>query len=157
MNKFGITLEKITIDTLDIVQEMFRSNPEYCQFVYNGHLPSISELQDEFCGETLSFFVKADETYIGLIDYLERNEKDGYPWLGLLMIHGDYHGYGYGSNTYYYFEEQMKQLEKTAIRLGVIEENIRAKSFWESVGFSFFAKKNSNKNIIVDCYQKNLS
>lgn len=151
-----IVFEKITADTVEIVQEMFRSNDEYCKLEYGGDVPSLSMLTEEFCGVTSSYFVKADETYIGIIDYMENNPNDGFPWLGFLMIHGDYQGYGYGTNAYFLFEEKMKKLGKVAIRLGVMKENTSAKHFWEELGFSFFEEKESNKKIIVDCYEKKL-
>lgn len=155
-NQFGLTFEKITVDQLEIAQEMFRSNSDYCMLEYDGRIPSLEELTKEFCGDTASFFIKADETYIGIIDYLERNTSDGYPWLGFLMIHGDYQGYGYGSNAYFCFEEHMKQLGESTLCLGVIKENTRGKSFWESLGFSFYDEKMSNKNVVVYCYKKDI-
>ena len=79
-----ITFEKVTVENESVVKEMFKSH-------------SLGEKQ--YC-------VKVDDTYIGVIDYSVQEER---AVLSQLIIHFDYQGYGYGTNTYFTFEEMMKQ------------------------------------------------
>lgn len=151
-----LTFERIVKENLYIIEEMYRSNPNYCEYENNGELPNVAQLEEEFIQSENSYFLKADDTYVGIIDYLENNKKDNCPWLGLLMIHGDYQGYGYGTTAYIQFEEIVRELEKSVLRLGVIKENTKAKKFWELNGYEFFEEKMSNKGIVVDCYEKKL-
>ncbi|CEY40975.1 Uncharacterised protein [Streptococcus pneumoniae] len=51
---------------------------------------SLGEKKVQYC-------VKVDDTYIGVIDYSVQEER---AVLSQLIIHFDYQGYGYGTNTY---------------------------------------------------------
>lgn len=134
----SILLEEITKKTLYIALEIVNSNPAY-NFLENGQeMRSEANMTDEFLNEkATSMFVKLDDTYIGVIDYIMENPKDQHPWLGLLIIHHDYQGYGFGRQTYFLYEEIMRKKGVPSIRLGVLKENHRALQFWESLGFHF--------------------
>ena len=77
--------------------------------------------------------MKVDDTYIGVIDYSVQEEL---AVLSQLIIHFDYQGYGYGTNTYFTFEEMMKQRNVKEIK--VLQEKLteKAKFFIESFGFA---------------------
>ncbi|MBO9129332.1 GNAT family N-acetyltransferase [Bacillus sp. 165] len=151
--------EAVTEGHLDIVKEMVNSNREY-NLLENGEpIRTDEELKEEFLhsdSDRVTYFIKADDTYIGLLDYMEHNERDGYPWLGLLMIHHDYQGYGYGTNAYYALEAILKEKGKTALRLGVLPTNEKAHAFWKSIGFTCYTQKETTKGILVDCMEKAL-
>ncbi|MEE2016078.1 GNAT family N-acetyltransferase, partial [Bacillus thuringiensis] len=53
-----------------------------------------------------------------------------------LIIHFDYQGYGYGTNTYFTFEEMMKQRNVKEIKVLQEELTEKAHSFIESFGFT---------------------
>ncbi len=55
--------------------------------------------------------------------------------LSQLIIHFDYQGYGYGTNTYFTFEEMMKQRNVKEIKV-LQKLTEKAKSFIESFGFT---------------------
>ncbi|MGL4522520.1 MAG: GNAT family N-acetyltransferase, partial [Bacilli bacterium] len=99
-------------------------------------------------------YIKLDDTYIGLINYTKEAPTDGYPWLGLLLIHGDYQGYGYGTNAYFHFQEQLKQQGITTLHLGVLETNTRARTFWEQIGFNWIRKGTTGNALQVDVFEK---
>ncbi|WP_416826036.1 GNAT family N-acetyltransferase [Ectobacillus polymachus] len=151
------TLEPITKSTLYIIKEIVNSNMYYNECENGRPMRTDDELSEEFNyvnPERKTYFIKADDTYIGLVDYLENNEKDGYPWLGLLMIHGDYHHFGYGTNAYYFIEEMLIKQGKSKLRLGIFKNNNIAKSFWTKMGYTYYETKCLNKGIVVDCYEK---
>lgn len=155
-----LTLEPVTEEQLYIIREIVNSNPEYNILENGSAARTDEELREEFFhgdSNRHTYFLKADDTYVGLAEYMKHNERDGCPWLGLLMIHGDYRGYGYGTNAYFTLEQTLKEQGTTKLRLAVIEQNQKAKAFWENIGFSFFVKKESTKGIMVDCYEKTLT
>ncbi|MFP3378496.1 GNAT family N-acetyltransferase [Bacillus sp. SIMBA_069] len=108
-----ITFEKVTVDNESVVKEMFRSH-------------SLTENQVQYC-------VKVDDTYIGVIDYSVQEES---VVLSQLIIHFDYQSYGYGTNTYFTFEEMMKQRGVKEIKVLQKELTEQAKTFIESFGFN---------------------
>ncbi|MEC1525307.1 GNAT family N-acetyltransferase [Neobacillus niacini] len=152
----SVQFEEITKETLYIALEMINSNPEY-NLVENGiALRELADIKEEFLNqETISVFIKLDETYIGVMDYLLENPKDQSPWLGLLMIHRDYQGFGFGAQAYALYESEMHNRGLKCVRLGVIKENVKAKQFWESLGFLNIktAFNENGKEILV--FEKN--
>jgi GNAT superfamily N-acetyltransferase len=152
----SISFETITEETLYIALEIVNSNPEFNLRGYNKELRSVEELRLELLNDnTISAFIKLDDTYIGIIDYLPSNPKDNCPWLGLLLIHSDYQGYGFGSFAYTLFETEF--LKSDVIRIGVLKENVNARSFWEEKGFIYYQTVITDRGKEVDCFEKKLS
>ncbi|MFC3885896.1 GNAT family N-acetyltransferase [Bacillus songklensis] len=151
-----ISFEPITEETLYIAHELLNSNMEYNRLENGEETRTMEVTRKEYMNEeTISLFIKADDTYIGFIDYMLKNPKDGYPWIGSFMIHSDYHGYGYGTQAYLMFEQQMLDQGISALRLGVLQQNPRARVFWERLGFEHYTTKPLGKNQ-VGCFEKKL-
>lgn len=130
--------EEITKETLYIALEIIHSNPEFNMLENGSERRNLSDMEEEFMKpDSISVFVKLDDTYIGVLDYLMENPKDQYPWLGLLMIHGDYQGYGFGSQAYALYENEMRNRGVKHVRIGVLKDNEKAISFWEALGFLY--------------------
>ncbi|MGG3468941.1 GNAT family N-acetyltransferase [Neobacillus pocheonensis] len=147
--------EEVTKDTLYIALEMINSNPEYNVFENGLETREITDLEEEFLNHTtISAFIKLDDTYIGIIDYLLENPNDQFPWLGLLMIHGDYQGYGFGAQAYALYEKEMQKRGFDRVRIGVLKENKRAQQFWESLGFVYYKTTSSKNESGIFCYEK---
>jgi RimJ/RimL family protein N-acetyltransferase len=152
-----IIFEEITDKKLTIVQEIVHSNNSYNLLENGRETRTTEELREEFLNsKTKSMFIKLDNSYIGVIDYLDENPKDGFPWLGLLMIHKDQQGKGYAKQAYAKYECELLHTGKSAVRLGVLKGNSKAKQFWESVGFTYYESKPFKDNKEVDCYQKEI-
>ncbi|MGM9923236.1 MAG: GNAT family N-acetyltransferase [Bacillus sp. (in: firmicutes)] len=151
-----ITFEPITEETLYIAKEIVNSNKEY-NLLENGKAErSDTEIREEFLnGKSTSVFIKADDTYIGVADYLLRNPKDGLTWIGLFMIHQDYHGFCYGTMAYLSFEEMIAKESTGTLRLAVLRNNQRAHTFWERLGYSIYGQSEVKENL-VDCFEKTL-
>lgn len=148
-----IEFQPITEDLLEFVLEILNSNSHY-NILENGNpLRSIEEARSEFLNEaTDSYLIIYENKYIGIIDFLKNNPNDNCPWIGLLMIHGDYHSMGYGKKAYISFEKKLRQQNFSKIRVGILQENISAKKYWTSLGFKFY--KNSQwQEKIVDCFE----
>ena len=81
----------ITEDLLEIVLEILNSNPHYNILANGNPSRTIEEVRKEFINQiSESYLIKLDDKYIGIIDFLANNPNDNHPWIGLLMIHGDY-------------------------------------------------------------------
>jgi RimJ/RimL family protein N-acetyltransferase len=152
----SVQFEEITKETLYIALEIINSNPHY-NIIENGIAKrELVEMEEEFLNpETTSVFIKLDDTYIGVMDYLMENPKDQCPWLGLLMIHGDYQGYGFGTQAFALYESEMLKRGLNRIRIGVIKENVKAKQFWESLGCSYIKTALSENGKEIFIYEKN--
>jgi GNAT superfamily N-acetyltransferase len=152
----SVHFEEITKETLYIALEMINSNPDY-NLVENGNpLRELADIEEEFLNtDTFSVLIKLDDTYIGVIDYLMENPKDQCPWLGLLLIHGDYQGFGFGAQAYARYESEMRNRGLQHVRLGVIRENVKVKQFWESLGFLYIKTALSENGKEIFVYEKN--
>ncbi|WP_299094430.1 N-acetyltransferase [uncultured Metabacillus sp.] len=150
-----ITFEAITGTKLSIVKEIVDSNKCY-NLLENGRgTRSLEELKGEFLNSsTQSVFIKCGSSYIGVIDFLDNNPKDGFPWIGLLMIHKDFQGKGYAKQAYKEYEKKLLLNGISAIRLGVLIGNERAKNFWESMGFVYVETKAYKEKREVVVYEK---
>jgi RimJ/RimL family protein N-acetyltransferase len=152
----SVHFEEITKETLYIALEIINSNPYYNVAENGRDQRELAEIEEEFLNPmTTSVLIKLDDTYIGVMDYLMENPKDQWPWLGLLMIHGDYQGFGFGTQAYALYESDMRKRGLKRIRIGVIKENVKAKHFWELLGFLYIktALCENGKEILV--YEKN--
>lgn len=148
--------QSITEDLLDIVLEIINSNTHY-NILENG-VPSrtIEEVKNEFLNQNIeSYLIFLENKYIGIIDFLKNNPNDNCPWIGLLMIHREYHCKGYGKMAYNLFEEKLKQQSFSKVRIGILQENKIAKEFWTSLGFKFYAYKQW-KDKTIECFEKQL-
>lgn len=84
----------------------------------------------------LGIYLKETGEAVGMAGYLAENPSDGYPWLGLLMIHADHQRQGLGSEAYAHLAAYFAgELGWTALRLGVLRDNAPARTFWDRLGF----------------------
>ncbi|MEI4828039.1 GNAT family N-acetyltransferase [Bacillus sp. FJAT-53711] len=107
-----LTFEKVINETGLVIEEMFSSHD----------LPA----------QDVAYCIKADDTYVGIIDYTVQQSK---AILSYLLIHHDYEGYGYGTNAYYTFEEIVKRDHVKEIEITLIDKNERVIAFFEQFGF----------------------
>ena len=153
----SIKFEEITKETLYIALEMINSNPQYNLMENKNNSRSLTDMEKEFLNpNTTSAFIKLDDTYIGVIDYMLENPKDSFPWLGLLMIHIDYQGFGFGKQAYQHYESLMKKQGLDKVRIGVMQENTTAKHFWESLGFVYYITFKDQNGSGILCYEKQI-
>jgi RimJ/RimL family protein N-acetyltransferase len=151
----SVHFEEITKETLYIALEIVNSNPEYNVFENGNSTRALSDIEGEFLNtNTTCAFIKLDDTYIGVIDYLMENPNDLYPWLGLLMIHRDYQGYGFGAQAYALYEKEMQKRGLERVRIGVLKENTKANHFWASLGFLYIKTASWQNGKEIICYEK---
>ncbi|XQY91755.1 GNAT family N-acetyltransferase [Metabacillus sp. HB246100] len=150
-------LEEVKEEHLACVKEIVNSNGEYNQLENDQERRTDKEIREEFFNHfSRSFLIKYGEKSIGVIDSLDLNPKDGYPWLGLLMLKKDEQGKGYAKKAYKQYEDRVKQSGQKAIRLAVLTQNDHAKAFWQSLGYEYYETKPHQHNREVDCFEKTL-
>ncbi len=149
-----ITFERITENLLKTALEIINSNQHYNTMENGQPFRPIKDVRKDLLNPvTESFLIMMNEKPAGVLDFMRNNPEDDTPWLGLLMIHGDYQGLGWGRQAYLAFENRLKRQHFHRIRLGVLQKNERAKRFWESLGFSRYGETEWEGKA-VDCYEK---
>ncbi|MFE7061390.1 GNAT family N-acetyltransferase [Sutcliffiella sp. NPDC057660] len=81
------------------------------------------------------YLLKWKGKHIGIIDFTMYNPKDGFPWLGLLLIHKSFEGQGLAKEAYQHYEKLMTNRRVSAVRLGCYKDNNRGLDFWGRLGF----------------------
>ncbi len=148
--------EPITEKSIELALEIINSNPAYNLLENGNPLRSLEEVKKEFLNTfSDSYFIKQENMNIGIIDFLKNNPKDNHPWIGLLMIKGDYHSFGYGKKAYAFFEKKLKQEKFNDVRIGVLQNNLKAIEFWKSLGFIFYGNSEWQGKVVY-CFEKQL-
>lgn len=83
----------------------------------------------------LVYWDKSTGDAVGVLSLLARNPRDGRPWLGLLMVHGERQGRGLGREMAKGALRHAASLRWASLRLGVLASNPGALRFWTSLGF----------------------
>jgi ribosomal protein S18 acetylase RimI-like enzyme len=148
--------EPITENSIEIALEIVNSNPTYNILENGTPLRSLNEVNSEFLNTfSVSYLIKQKNRNIGIIDFLKKNPRDNHPWIGLLMIKGDYHSLGYGKKAYASFEEKLKQQQFNNIHIGVLQNNLKAIEFWKSLGFKFYGNSEWQGKVVY-CFEKQI-
>ncbi|MDR6881476.1 GNAT family N-acetyltransferase [Bacillus sp. 3255] len=157
MLKHDLVLVPASPAILEDIYRIVNSNSAY-NILENGNpARTYEELEEELnaAGQG-SLLIQLDGRSVGILQYIVHNPKDGYPWLGLLMIHQEMKAKGLGKAAFAEFAGLLITQGKHAVRIGVIPENEAAKSFWLSLGFQYYESKMSTIGKVVDCYEKSL-
>ncbi|MGB8954968.1 MAG: GNAT family N-acetyltransferase [Tumebacillaceae bacterium] len=151
-----LTLTPITEDSLPIALNIINSNPEYNQLENGQKSRTLDEIRADLLNDkTESLLIHAEDEPIGVLVFLMENPADGYPWLGLLIIDSGAKRKGFGKTAYQQYEQLMRDRGVTAVRLGVLQENHGARTFWEALGFVYYTTKRAGENE-VNCFEKQL-
>ncbi|MCA0972069.1 GNAT family N-acetyltransferase [Halobacillus litoralis] len=149
--------ERITEENIHMAHQLYNANPAY-NLLENGQATrTLEKVRGEFLDEkaTESYIAYEAEDPVGLVDFLPRNPKDGYPWIGLMMVDQNHHGKGIGSAMYQSFESLLKERGFTSVRLAVLVNNERGHAFWERMGFTYYGMSQVEENEVT-CLEKEL-
>jgi len=125
------------------VVDLYRSNPEYCRSAGEYDPEDIradrveADLREEAGTEGGQVLLARDEKgrLVGLVCLLDRHPADGLPWIGLLMVHGDFRRKGVGRLLVELVERRFGGEGRDGVRLAVLENNPAALAFWSSLGW----------------------
>ena len=122
--------------------DVFYSNKAYYQLT-NGQ-----DATEEECLQTIAYCPKGFDKHsvfckgilqsgkaVAVLAYLEGYPDKSILWLGLLLVHADFHGQGVGSAIVDAFIASATGRFQ-AIRLSVEKSNVAAIKLWRKVGFS---------------------
>jgi ribosomal protein S18 acetylase RimI-like enzyme len=137
----SLTPLRLVPDEVALVVDLYESNPEYGDSSGEYAPGQVSaewveaELREDVAtGSDVLLAREADGNVVGLVSIL-RQHRDGHPWIGLLIVHGDQHGRGHGRVMVDLVEQNLRAEDRPGIRLAVLENNPKAFAFWTSLGW----------------------
>ena len=131
------------------LQSLFAACPDYFHLVYGepaglataeeelGGLPPGKSLEDKF----FLGLLQPDDALVGVIDLVRDYPTPGTWYLGLLLLHPALRGLGHGQAIHAGIRKWVHAQGGRAIRLGVLEHNVKALAFWERLGYREVARK----------------
>jgi GNAT superfamily N-acetyltransferase len=125
------------------VVDLYASNPEYCRAAGEYDPENVradrveADLREEAGTDGCDVLLARDAQgqLVGLLCLLDRHPTDGYPWIGLLLVHGSLHRKGIGRLMVDLVEDQFRSKHRNGIRLAVLENNPSALTFWSSLSW----------------------
>ncbi|MFC5185286.1 GNAT family N-acetyltransferase [Actinomadura harenae] len=139
-----ISLMPVTFGEAEIsaLHGVFASNADYWR--YSGDLDP-----DAVTREAVAEMVRAEAdvdghealaardehgVLVGYVELLLHHPRDGYPWIGFLLVHGGHRRRGLGRAIVSAVEARLRERGATAVGLGVLENNPEAFAFWTALG-----------------------
>jgi RimJ/RimL family protein N-acetyltransferase len=120
---------------------VFLSNPEYLGWAEGGEYDRDKLEQDwksaasEPGRHMLALRESRTGELIGVIEYLEHNERDGHPWVGLIMVHSSRQRQGFAAEAMRAVADQIHMNWASPLRLAVISENEAGMRLALALGF----------------------
>ncbi|TYP72731.1 GNAT family N-acetyltransferase [Paenibacillus methanolicus] len=155
------TLVRSGLDHIAEERGIMNSDPYYNRVSKDKELLTDPEIEEELrqaaiIGAERYLARDAAGTFVGILDFLMRNPRDGYPWLGLLLVRKEEQGRGIGEALLSQYETLMRERGVQAYRLGAIVENEPARRFWTKQGCveTGPARLPDGKDIVI--YEKRL-
>ncbi|WP_406096588.1 GNAT family N-acetyltransferase [Streptomyces sp. NBC_01013] len=134
---------RFSAEELTEVVDLYAGNPEYWRAAGEHDPEHIdadrveADLREEAGTEGCEVLLARDREghLVGLLCLLDRHPTDGYPWIGLLMVHRRFHRKGVGRMLADLLEERFRGEGRHGVRLAVLENNPAALGFWTSLGW----------------------
>ncbi|WP_331755647.1 GNAT family N-acetyltransferase [Streptomyces sp. NBC_01643] len=125
------------------VVDLYASNPKYCRAAGEYDPENVradrveADLREEAGTNGCDVLLARDAQgqIVGLLCLLDCHPTDGYPWIGLLLVHGSLHRKGIGRLLVDLVEDQFRSKHRNGIRLAVLENNPSALTFWSSLSW----------------------
>ena len=141
-----LRLEPLSEQDLPAVLEIFLSNPRYLAWTEGGEY-DLERLQldwhvaeQEPARHMLGLREKETGVLLGSLEYLELNERDGHPWIGLIIVGGSRQREGFAAEAMSAVMERLFLGWATPVRLGVIADNDPGMRLALSLGFTPYGR-----------------
>jgi RimJ/RimL family protein N-acetyltransferase len=141
-----LRLEGVREQDLPDVLEVFDSNPEYREWTEGGDY-DIAKLQRDWHvaqitpgREMLALRDRDSGEVAGVVEYLERNDHDGHPWIGLIMVRADRQRAGLAGEAMEAVCSRLADNWLSPVRLGVIDRNTAGLGLAISLGFEQYGE-----------------
>lgn len=145
MPPLTLTLTPFTFtpDELAEVVDVYETNPVYFRAAGDYDPDHIvpaeveADLREEVAEAGSDVLIARDDSgkAVGVLCLLDRHPKDGYPWIGLLLVHGHHHREGLGRHLVDLVEQRFRTAGHDGLRLAVLENNPSALAFWTALGW----------------------
>jgi RimJ/RimL family protein N-acetyltransferase len=125
---------------------VFLSNPEYLGWAEGGDYDRAKLEQDwqaaasEPGRHMLALREARTGELIGVVEYLEHNERDGHPWVGLIMIDSSRQREGFAAEAMRAVADQIHLNWASPLRLAVISENEAGLRLALALGFKHYGE-----------------
>ncbi|MDQ0350949.1 GNAT superfamily N-acetyltransferase [Alkalibacillus filiformis] len=140
-----LTFVESHMDQVRIEKKIFNSNPEYNYIAFDKrHLEDndiLSQYEETAELKTNRYLISLDETPIGIIEYGMFSPRAHKPWLSLLLIDKEYQGLGYAKESYFLYENLMRDKGVKSIQIAVHAKNKNALDFWVPLGFEKYDER----------------
>lgn len=136
-----LRLDSVREQDLPGVLEVFEGNPEYMDWTEGGDY-DLAKLQSDWQvaqvtpgREMLALRDRASGEVAGVIEYLERNDRDGHPWIGLIMVRPERQREGLAGEAMEAVCSRLADNWLSPVRLAVIDRNVAGLALAVSLGF----------------------
>ncbi|MFC5910063.1 GNAT family N-acetyltransferase [Streptacidiphilus monticola] len=147
MPRLALAPAVFTPDEISAVVDLYRTNPGYCRASGEYDPDEVradqveADLREEAEQSEVLLARDPDGRIVGLLCLLPEHPRDGHPWIGLLLVHGDLHGQGLGRGLAVLAEERFRTHPSGGLRLAVLENNPSALAFWTALGWREIARR----------------
>jgi RimJ/RimL family protein N-acetyltransferase len=127
---------------LEELLDVFGSNPEYLAWTEGDEYDLDALQRDWHVAEItpgrhmLRLREKETGVLVGALEYLELNERDGHPWIGLIIVRDDRKRQGFAGEAMSAMIEQLRMSWAAPIRMAVIARNEAGMRLALSLGFN---------------------
>jgi RimJ/RimL family protein N-acetyltransferase len=131
--------------------DLFNSNPDFIEASeqFTGKRSyDLSEAEKYLWVETtqensrcLAIRLRETGELAGTACLLVPHHNEPYPWIGLLLIHGQHQRQGLGTEAAVSIQEALAREGWPEVRLGVLQANPGARRFWERLGYHVFDER----------------
>ncbi|MGW1882886.1 GNAT family N-acetyltransferase [Streptomyces sp. NPDC001970] len=154
MSTLSLSPLRFSPEEIAEVVDLYASNPEYCRAAGEYDPENVradrveADLREEAGTEGCDVLLARDAQgqLVGLLCLLDRHPTDGYPWIGLLLVHGSLHRKGIGRLLVNLVEKQLRSKRRNGIRLAVLENNPSALTFWSSLSWQEIDRRADNRH-----------
>jgi RimJ/RimL family protein N-acetyltransferase len=147
-----LRLEPLKEENLPAALDVFLSNPRYLEWTEGGEY-DLERLQldwhvaqEDPARHMLALREKVTGDLVGVIEYLELNQRDGHPWIGLIIVGEDRQRRGLAGEATEAVIERLNLGWASPVRIGVIARNDPAMRFALALGFTPYGRTEMRMN-----------
>jgi GNAT superfamily N-acetyltransferase len=144
-NAAGLRAIRLSIDAASMLQRLVERCADYYELAEGRAATPDTAIEELTAGPPERVphdlvclgLVAKPESLAGMIGALRNHRRPNQWYLGLMLLDPAFRGRGVGRACYRAFEDWIIAQGAESILLAVVEPNVRAASFWQSVGFGW--------------------
>jgi len=159
-----LTFAPVTEADFPELLSVYNSNPDYLEIAEGARTVSLETVEKDHrehlaYADAHHFTMREKESsaVIGISQFILCNPNDGFPWLGLIMLHSSRQKRGYAREFMEVLLDWIRVNGYPELRLGVLERNRSVVPFYERLGFFIYETKETQKLGRVICMTRKLA